>query len=130
MIERFYSIGEVAKMTGVKPNILRYWEQEFKELKPLRRKKGAHRLYGDKEVAVVKSIRHLLKEEGLSIPGARRRLSESRQEELPFTQVATGLRETLNVLRKELDELEILLCNGTGGTNPSKMDSLRGNAIE
>ena len=107
--EKFYSIGEVYKITGVKPNILRYWEQEFKELKPIRRRKGSHRLYGDRDIDTVRSIRHLLKEEGLSIAGARRRLAESPQEELPFTSMGSGAREVLAELKQELSELEALL---------------------
>lgn len=125
-LDRFYSIGEVAKMTGVRPNIIRYWEQEFKELKPLRRKKGAHRLYGDREVAVVKSIQHLLREEGLSIPGARKRLSEPRQEELPFTRTTIGVREMLKGLKRELDDLEILLSNGSREMDRLELDFPKG----
>ena len=107
--DKFYSIGEVSKLTGVKPNILRYWEQEFKELSPIRTRKGSHRLYGDRDVATVRSIRHLLKEEGLSIAGARKRLSESRQEELPFATMSAGTREILAELRQELADLEEIL---------------------
>lgn len=111
-LEKFYSIGEVSDITGVRPNILRYWEQEFRELKPLRRRKGSHRLYSPREVDVVKSIKHLLKEEGLSIPGARKRLSESRQDELPFSRVSGSTKQLVDELKKELEELETLLRDG------------------
>ena len=109
--ERFFTIGEVAEMTGVKPSVLRYWEQEFKQLRPLRRRKGAHRLYGPKDVEIVRCIQHLLREEGLSIVGARKRLQEPRQEDLPFHSVSSSAREVFQEVRQGLADLEALLSD-------------------
>jgi DNA-binding transcriptional MerR regulator len=73
--KRYFTIGEVSEMCGVKPHVLRYWEQEFTQLKPVKRR-GNRRYYQHHEVVLVRRIRELLYEEGFTINGARLRLAE------------------------------------------------------
>jgi DNA-binding transcriptional MerR regulator len=71
--KRYFTIGEVSELCGVKPHVLRYWEQEFTQLKPLKRR-GNRRYYQHHEVLLIRRIRELLYEEGFTISGARHRL--------------------------------------------------------
>jgi DNA-binding transcriptional MerR regulator len=73
--KRYFTIGEVGELCGVKPHVLRYWEQEFTQLKPVKRR-GNRRYYQHHEVLLVRRIRQLLYEEGFTISGARNRLDE------------------------------------------------------
>src|SRR5882724_2224860 len=73
--KRYFTIGEVSDLCGVKPYVLRYWEQEFTQLKPMKRR-GNRRYYQHHEVLLVRRIRELLYEQGFTISGARNRLSE------------------------------------------------------
>jgi DNA-binding transcriptional MerR regulator len=74
--KRYFTIGEVSELCGVKPYVLRYWEQEFTQLKPMKRR-GNRRYYQHHEVLLIRRIRELLYEQGFTISGARNRLSES-----------------------------------------------------
>ena len=78
--KRYFTIGEVSELCGVKPHVLRYWEQEFTQLKPVKRR-GNRRYYQHHEVLLVRRIRELLYEQGFTINGARNRLDEN--ERLP-----------------------------------------------
>lgn len=73
--KRYFTIGEVSDLCGVKPHVLRYWEQEFTQLKPLKRR-GNRRYYQHHEVLLIRRIRELLYEHGFTINGARNRLEE------------------------------------------------------
>ena len=73
--KRYFTIGEVSELCGVKPHVLRYWEQEFTQLKPIKRR-GNRRYYQHHEVLLVRRIRELLYEQGFTISGARNRLDE------------------------------------------------------
>jgi len=73
--KRYFTIGEVSELCGVRPHVLRYWEQEFTQLRPLKRR-GNRRYYQHHEVLLVRRIRQLLYEEGFTISGARNRLDE------------------------------------------------------
>ncbi len=73
--KRYFTIGEVSELCGVKPYVLRYWEQEFSQLKPMKRR-GNRRYYQHHEVLLVRRIRDLLYDQGFTISGARNRLSE------------------------------------------------------
>ena len=73
--KRYFTIGEVSELCGVKPYVLRYWEQEFTQLKPMKRR-GNRRYYQHHEVLLVRRIRDLLYDQGFTISGARNRLSE------------------------------------------------------
>ena len=83
--KRYFTIGEVSELCGVKPHVLRYWEQEFTQLKPVKRR-GNRRYYQHHEVMLVRRIRELLYQQGFTINGARNRLG------LPEAQ--TGVIET------------------------------------
>jgi len=80
--KRYFTIGEVSELCGVKPHVLRYWEQEFTQLKPLKRR-GNRRYYQHHEVLLIRRIRELLYEHGFTINGARNRLEESGAMALP-----------------------------------------------
>ncbi len=73
--KRYFTIGEVSDLCGVKPYVLRYWEQEFTQLKPMKRR-GNRRYYQHHEVLLIRRIRDLLYEQGFTISGARNRLSD------------------------------------------------------
>ncbi len=74
--KRYFTIGEVSELCGVKPYVLRYWEQEFTQLKPMKRR-GNRRYYQHHEVLLIRRIRGLLYDQGFTISGARNRLSEA-----------------------------------------------------
>ena len=75
--KRYFTIGEVSELCGVKPYVLRYWEQEFAQLRPMKRR-GNRRYYQHHEVLLVRRIRELLYDQGFTIHGARSQLAESR----------------------------------------------------
>jgi len=75
--KRYFTIGEVSELCQVKPHVLRYWEQEFSQLKPVKRR-GNRRYYQHHEVLLIRRIRELLYEEGFTINGARHRLLEGK----------------------------------------------------
>jgi DNA-binding transcriptional MerR regulator len=74
--KRYFTIGEVSELCGVKPHVLRYWEQEFTQLKPVKRR-GNRRYYQHHEVLLIRRIRELLYEQGFTISGARNRLEDA-----------------------------------------------------
>ena len=73
--KRYFTIGEVSELCGVKPHVLRYWEQEFTQLKPVKRR-GNRRYYQHHEVLLIRRIRELLYDQGFTISGARNQLDE------------------------------------------------------
>ena len=75
--KRYFTIGEVSELCGVKPHVLRYWEQEFEQLKPVKRR-GNRRYYQRHDVLMIRQIRSLLYEQGFTIGGARQRLEGER----------------------------------------------------
>ncbi len=78
--KRYFTIGEVSELCGVKPHVLRYWEQEFTQLRPMKRR-GNRRYYQHHEVLMIRRIRELLYEQGFTISGARHKLAELVQAE-------------------------------------------------
>jgi len=78
--KRYFTIGEVGELCGVKPHVLRYWEQEFTQLRPMKRR-GNRRYYQHHEVLMIRRIRELLYEQGFTISGARNKLQEIAQAE-------------------------------------------------
>lgn len=80
--KRYFTIGEVSELCGVKPHVLRYWEQEFTQLKPVKRR-GNRRYYQHHEVLLIRRIRELLYEQGFTISGARNKLDGSNEPEQP-----------------------------------------------
>jgi DNA-binding transcriptional MerR regulator len=103
--KRYFTIGEVSELCAVKAHVLRYWEQEFPQLKPLKRR-GNRRYYQRADVLVIRQIRSLLYDEGFTIGGARQKLSgeEARtdvsQSQQLVRQLRTELEELLTVLRR------------------------------
>jgi len=101
--KRYFTIGEVSELCQVKPHVLRYWEQEFPQLKPVKRR-GNRRYYQRHDVLMIRQIRSLLYEQGFTIGGARQQLSgETAKEDLQQSQ------QIIKQLRSELEEvLQIL----------------------
>src|SRR5450830_1706956 len=81
--KRYFTIGEVSELCGVKPHVLRYWEQEFTQLKPVKRR-GNRRYYQHHEVLLIRRIRELLYEQGFTISGARNKLDSRGAVHLPL----------------------------------------------
>jgi DNA-binding transcriptional MerR regulator len=105
--KRYFTIGEVSELCGVKPHVLRYWEQEFTQLKPLKRR-GNRRYYQHHEVLLIRRIRELLYEHGFTINGARNRLEEPGA--VPATKTMTVPQPISPAsLRKELKSIIKLL---------------------
>jgi len=124
--KRYFTIGEVSELCGVKPHVLRYWEQEFTQLKPVKRR-GNRRYYQHHEVLLIRRIRELLYEEGFTISGARNRLDDvySQGREAARAEAAERLEAKGNgngrgkvdvaELRKELREVIDALASDSGG---------------
>ena len=106
--KRYFTIGEVSELCGVKPHVLRYWEQEFTQLKPLKRG-GNRRYYQHHEVLLIRRIRGLLYQEGFTISGARNRLGESAIEEQESKLEVDQYRAVVAEVRAELQALLALL---------------------
>jgi len=98
--KRYFTIGEVSELCGVKPHVLRYWEQEFTQLKPVKRR-GNRRYYQHHEVLLIRRIRDLLYDQGFTISGARNRLDETVAEPAKASRAGAGRAANLSVLRKE-----------------------------
>jgi len=107
--KRYFTIGEVSDLCGVKPHVLRYWEQEFTQLKPVKRR-GNRRYYQHHEVLLIRRIRELLYEQGFTISGARNKLGSRLAEPEPEEPVAPPEPQVdLLALRTELDGILQLL---------------------
>ena len=103
--KRYFAIGEVAELCGVKAHVLRYWEQEFPQLKPVKRR-GNRRYYQRQDVIVIRQIRALLYEQGFTIGGARNKLqgeearSDVTQSQQIVRQMRIELEDILRILRR------------------------------
>ena len=105
--KRYFTIGEVSELCLVKPHVLRYWEQEFPQLKPVKRR-GNRRYYQRQDVLLIRQIRSLLYDQGFTIGGARQQLDTDEQ---PQQQVTTSDKtEYKQVLRQMIAELEEVLA--------------------
>jgi DNA-binding transcriptional MerR regulator len=101
--KRYFTIGEVSELCGVKPHVLRYWEQEFTQLKPVKRR-GNRRYYQHHEVLLIRRIRELLYEQGFTISGARARLDQSGGLDTPAPDglapaIRSELKQVIELLR-------------------------------
>lgn len=105
--KQYFKIGEVAEIAGVEPYVLRYWETEFKAIRP-EKTRSNQRLYRRRDVEAVLQVKRLLYDEGFRIDGAKRRLRELAGEESPMAalQLAQQVREKLDDLEKIIDEDE------------------------
>jgi DNA-binding transcriptional MerR regulator len=116
--KRYFTIGEVSDLCGVKPHVLRYWEQEFTQLKPVKRR-GNRRYYQHHEVLLIRRIRELLYEQGFTISGARNRLEDQADspsttlEAENTTKVQSNSQENaafdISFFRNELTQIAALL---------------------
>ena len=114
--KRYFTIGEVSDLCAVKPHVLRYWEQEFSQLKPVKRR-GNRRYYQHHEVLLIRRIRDLLYEQGFTINGARHRLdteaveprAAAKASAASTTSAAAPRQLDVSDLRRELEEIRRLL---------------------
>ena len=103
--KRYFTIGEVSDLCGVKPHVLRYWEQEFAQLKPVKRR-GNRRYYQRQDVLIIRQIRGLLYEDGFTTGGARQKLTgneartDTSQSQQIIKQVRVELEDVLRLLRR------------------------------
>jgi DNA-binding transcriptional MerR regulator len=103
--KRYFTIGEVSDLCSVKPHVLRYWEQEFPQLKPIKRR-GNRRYYQRQDVLLIRQIRSLLYEDGFTIGGARQRLtgddakSDISQSQQIIKQLRLELEEVIKIIRR------------------------------
>src|SRR5256885_16150192 len=98
--KRYFTIGEVSDLCGVKPHVLRYWEQEFTQLRPMKRR-GNRRYYQHHEVLMIRRIRDLLYDQGFTISGARTKLQEIVQDERDKRRAAEAMLEGVEVIEAE-----------------------------
>ncbi len=103
--KRYFTIGEVSDLCAVKPHVLRYWEQEFPQLKPVKRR-GHRRYYQRQDVLIIRQIRSLLYDEGFTIGGARQKLTgpeaktDLSQSQQIIKQIRIELEEVIKILRR------------------------------
>ena len=109
--KRYFTIGEVSELCGVKPHVLRYWEQEFTQLRPIKRN-GNRRYYQHHEVLLVRRIRELLYEQRFTISGARNRLDATERGMPGATEIETPVLD-LHDLRAEIEAIRALLARST-----------------
>ena len=103
--KRYFTIGEVSELCQVKPHVLRYWEQEFTQLRPLKRR-GNRRYYQRQDLLLIRQIRGLLYEKGYTIGGARLKLSSK-----DASEDTTRSQQIIRQIRTELEEVLGILCN-------------------
>jgi len=101
--KRYFTIGEVSELCAVKPHVLRYWEQEFPQLKPVKRR-GNRRYYQRPDVILIRQIRSLLYEDGFTIGGARQQLSGDEMKS-----DSSHSKQIIKQMREELEDLLVLL---------------------
>ena len=99
-VKRYFTIGEVGELCGVKPHVLRYWEQEFTQLRPMKRR-GNRRYYQHHEVLMIRRIRDLLYDQGFTISGARNKLQELVQVERDKRRAGEVMLEGVEVIEVE-----------------------------
>ena len=102
----FYKIGEVCKTCGIEPHVLRYWESEFKVLSPTKNRAG-QRIYRDKDLQMIQTIKRLLYEEGYTIAGANKKLLQDGSSDLPLFQKGSDVDQTktLSAIQKDLQAI-------------------------
>jgi DNA-binding transcriptional MerR regulator len=108
--KRYFTIGEVSDLCGVKPYVLRYWEQEFTQLKPMKRR-GNRRYYQHHEVLLIRRIRDLLYDQGFTIIGARNRLMDA-----AAGTEATGTVSNIDDAPATNEPIDLLVATGRSGT--------------
>ena len=103
--KRYFTIGEVSELCEVKPHVLRYWEQEFTQLKPVKRR-GNRRYYQRQDVILIRQIRTLLYEQGFTIGGARQRMAGQNAPEMIEDVATKQPAVNVNLIREMIEEVE------------------------
>ena len=133
--KRYFTIGEVSELCGVKPHVLRYWEQEFTQLRPMKRR-GNRRYYQHHEVLMIRRIRDLLYDQGFTISGARNKLQEIVQGERDRRRNGEVMLEGVEVIEVEDSTLDsgfpdsMLMDSDTGDGMAQKLQLLRRELFE
>ena len=125
--KRYFTIGEVVDLCGVKPHVLRYWEQEFVQLRPMKRR-GNRRYYQHHEVLMIRRIRDLLYDQGFTISGARNKMQELLQDEKDRKRSGGVLLDGVEVLVVEdanFDDFEDTQLVGTSGDISTQIQWIR-----
>jgi len=107
-VKRYFTIGEVGELCGVKPHVLRYWEQEFTQLRPMKRR-GNRRYYQHHEVLMIRRIRDLLYDQGFTISGARNKLQELVQSERDRRRAGEVPLEGMEAIEIDQEEFDAAL---------------------
>ncbi|MBU1358692.1 MAG: MerR family transcriptional regulator [Gammaproteobacteria bacterium] len=115
-VKRYFTIGEVGDLCGVKPHVLRYWEQEFTQLRPMKRR-GNRRYYQHHEVLMIRRIRDLLYDQGFTISGARNKLQELVQAERDRRRSGEMPLEGMETMEIDQEEFDAAVKDSTSGTN-------------
>jgi DNA-binding transcriptional MerR regulator len=130
--KRYFTIGEVGDLCGVKPHVLRYWEQEFTQLRPMKRR-GNRRYYQHHEVLMIRRIRDLLYDQGFTISGARNKLQEIVQAERDKQRNGEVMLDGVDVIESvdlAPEEDEDLLADDEGSTMAHQISLLRRELFE
>ena len=122
--KRYFTIGEVGDLCGVKPHVLRYWEQEFTQLRPMKRR-GNRRYYQHHEVLMIRRIRDLLYDQGFTISGARNKMQEILQAERDKKHNGEVLLEGVEVMEFSDSELNDVDASQTDASVDSVSDRLQ-----
>jgi len=120
-VKRYFTIGEVGELCGVKPHVLRYWEQEFTQLRPMKRR-GNRRYYQHHEVLMIRRIRDLLYDQGFTISGARNKLQEMVQSERDRRKAGEVPLEGMEAVEIDQEEFDAALqedFDAPGSASPS-----------
>jgi DNA-binding transcriptional MerR regulator len=121
--KRYFTIGEVGDLCGVKPHVLRYWEQEFTQLRPMKRR-GNRRYYQHHEVLMIRRIRDLLYDQGFTISGARNKMQEILQSERDRKRSGEALLEGMELIEvddAEFDDFEDAVADATPETETERL---------
>ncbi|WP_354352609.1 MerR family transcriptional regulator [Variovorax boronicumulans] len=120
-VKRYFTIGEVGELCGVKPHVLRYWEQEFTQLRPMKRR-GNRRYYQHHEVLMIRRIRDLLYDQGFTISGARNKLQELAQGERDRRKAGEVPLEGMEAIEIDQEEFEAALHDNPDQGAPRTVD--------
>ena len=124
-VKRYFTIGEVGELCGVKPHVLRYWEQEFTQLRPMKRR-GNRRYYQHHEVLMIRRIRDLLYDQGFTISGARNKLQELVQGERERRKAGIVPLEGMEAVEIDQEEFDAVLHQDDDDTpNPEPQQATR-----
>ena len=130
--KRYFTIGEVADLCGVKPHVLRYWEQEFTQLRPMKRR-GNRRYYQHHEVLMIRRIRDLLYDQGFTISGARNKMQELLQTERDKKRNGEVMLEGVDNLEgddDEADEADDMALESIAPESAGRLQTLRRELFE